>query len=237
MKAQSLPPKIRGFFKIFDSICFRHNYSQVFDDFLTIVMCCYSWGQQEPLYHQTIKRYNKGELNQFANLLGEMIMVHEKQTAGGGWFDLLGMVYEEITSRYKASAMGQFFTPPGICELIAKMQMVEISEKPLKINDPCSGSGRMLLACNDLYKGHYYVAQDKDRMCVKMTCINMMMHGLIGEVHEMNTLTMEHYQGYKINHTSFRSIQWIEKRAEVEEAKVIEEVKQPDDELKLNLLF
>lgn len=45
-----------------DYLSVRHGRSKVFNDFLTIVVCCLSMGKQEELYFKTIKPYTREEL-------------------------------------------------------------------------------------------------------------------------------------------------------------------------------
>jgi type I restriction enzyme M protein len=59
------------------------------------------------------------------------------------------------------------------------------------INEPCSGSGRMVLAANQVTKGNYYVCEDLDPICCKMTAINLCFHEIRGEVHCHDTLKMD----------------------------------------------
>lgn len=204
MKTQEVPPILRGFHKVFEKLCNRWDYGQVFDDFLSIGMCCFAWETEEDWYFEIIKRYDKKELDLFAQMMGEMMLVYDrfangKENKAGFWIDPLGMWYELICSKSKSQAMGQFFTPNGVCDMMAQM-LYEPKEEIQKINDPACGSGRILLSYHSLNPGKdIFIGQDKDFMCVKMTAINMYMHGMVGQVHHMNTLSMEYYTGFAIN--------------------------------------
>ena len=46
-----------------------------------------------------------------------------------------------------------------------------------------------LLSMHVLSPGNYYVAADLDLTCVKMTIANFLLHGVVGEVLWMNSLT------------------------------------------------
>lgn len=114
--------------------------------------------------------------------------------------DFFGMTYETMfQSKAKASTTGQFFTPPSICDLMA--DLVESKSKdggPIRVNDCCCGSGRLLLShyMKNSTPEHcgqsvgYYVAQDIDPVSCKMCALNMMAHGMIGEVHCQDTLLL-----------------------------------------------
>lgn len=106
----------------------------------------------------------------------------------GGWLDFFGSVYEEMyQSKSKASAMGQFFTPPAVSDLLARC--VDGSNDDL-VNDCACGSGRLLLAqwAKSDNKKAYYQGEDLDFQSVKMCALNLMVHGCRGRVIRHDTL-------------------------------------------------
>lgn len=182
---------------LFD-IGYRHSYDVVFNDFLTITICALGYGTNEERYFETIKRYNNAELQIFVKAfakLNEVYMSIDK----GQWIDPLGLIYEEITSKGKSSALGQFFTPVHICNLIAAIN--KPADWGAKINEPACGSGRMVLAMNAQAEGNEYICQDVDSICCKMTAINMSFHQMRGVVYHMDVLAQEAPRTtYVINH-------------------------------------
>lgn len=73
-----------------------------------------------------------------------------------GFCDVLGPVHQEVSSRGARAAMGQFFTPWGLCMLNAEMQMT--MDAPLRpdggrwsVCDPAVGSGALLLAARAVF--------------------------------------------------------------------------------------
>lgn len=106
----------------------------------------------------------------------------------GGWLDFFGEMYEEMyQSKSKASTLGQFFTPPGLCDLLAYCS--EPNEG--KINDCACGSGRTLLAgaaVSKFDRNNFYVGEDLDIVSVKMCALNLMIHGCRGRVVQHDTL-------------------------------------------------
>jgi len=106
-------------------------------------------------------------------------------------WDYLGEVYMQIASMSKSRALGQFFTPFHICEMMAKIQLGDINSsiqkaksesRRLSIMEPCVGSGSMLLACKKVIISqaglsgldHFeFFGQDIDPLCVKMCKIQM----------------------------------------------------------------
>ena len=109
----------------------------------------------------------------------------------GSFFDFFGDIYERMyQSNGKASQFGQFFTPPQIAELMARICQDE-NRKDYTCADPSGcGSGRMLLAhyAANKFSNCYYRADDLDIVSVKMCALNMMAHGMRGQVVQHDTL-------------------------------------------------
>lgn len=126
----------------------------------------------------------------------------------GTWLDFFGCIYEELfQSKYKASKIGQFFTPAAVCDLLAKCTTIRNNER-IHVNDCACGSGRTLLAqfAVDKYPSKaYYIADDIDEVSVKMCALNMMMHGMRGKVVQHDTLTNPVFYdlGYEINEVRY----------------------------------
>jgi hypothetical protein len=95
--------------------------------------------------------------------------------------DLLGPVYMQLASKWKQSGLGQFFTPWNIAIAMSEITFADQDiDRPIKVCDPCVGSGVMLLAARAVAtKRHGYLAasrvqvygQDIDRICVLMSRI------------------------------------------------------------------
>lgn len=137
----------------------------------------------------------------FCECYTDVVAYTAKETEKRGWCDAFGTLYEEkVKSGYKASKMGQFFTPEHLCGLLSEVTVEE--DKHAFAYDPCCGSGRLLLAAYakfDKSKFNYFVAGDLDGISCKMTAINMMMHGMFGIVERRNALTGEFFNGYIVN--------------------------------------
>ncbi|KAA2218253.1 N-6 DNA methylase [Maribacter flavus] len=199
VKTREVPRELKNFNSLFNSLIYRHDVSTIFDDFLTVFICCFARGTQEPLYFETIKRYNRKELDLFAKMMGELIILYAKAKNDDDWIDPLGDYYEVLAGQYKKSRLGQFFTPKPLCDLMAEISLTG-SSWGKTVNDCACGSGRMLLSSNKVVQGNYYVAQDLDPICCKMSAINLCMHGIRAEVHQMDTLRMtKPHRSYLIN--------------------------------------
>ena len=123
-----------------------------------------------------------------------------KQIENKGWFDAFGTIYEEkVKTGYKASSMGQFFTPAALCDGLARI----VADKSRTFtNDPACGSGRLPLAIwgqLDKDKFHYFMLGDIDPLSCKMSALNMMLHGMFGIVERRDALRMDFFGGYVIN--------------------------------------
>ena len=187
-------PSITDLYSVLESLARHRRFMEIFDDLLTIQLCCLAQQTEEELYLETIARYDKEVVRKvWPVAIGKLWQLYEYHvTVGGGWYDPLGRIFEEYSSRKGAGMMGQFFTPPGVCDLMARIT----APKPASgwVNDPAAGSGRGLLAHARLFPSNRlqcrYVAMDLDRMCVKMAAVNMAMHGMSGYSIHCNTLNM-----------------------------------------------
>ena len=196
----SLPFELKAFNNAFNTLVNKHEPTRIYDDFLTIVICCMARQTQEDLYLLTVKSYTREELNTFAKMFAELVIIYGENNAKHTWCDPLGDFYEELATRYKKSKLGQFFTPKSVCNLMAQFTH-QPNQWGLKINDPCVGSGRLLLAANHLAPGNYFVAQDLDPICCKMAAINLCFHNVRAEVHCMNSLGVDKpFNSYAVNY-------------------------------------
>lgn len=142
------------------------------------------------------------------HLFGIMMIWMEKVAAAmekGTWLDFFGGIYEEMfQSKGKASTLGQFFTPPAVCDMLAFC--TEPNEG--KILDCACGSGRALLAAGakrKFQRDNYYCGEDIDMACVKMCALNLMIHGCRGRVVQHDTLKepILYDYGFRLNDVRF----------------------------------
>lgn len=200
ISSRDIPNEIKSFWKLFEQLAYRHQYVTVFDDFLT--MCVFNFSLDDPNYKssrdEAMKKYDEKEHKLFNECFFEMLNCIKIQIVDHGekWFDFFGDLYQTISSNYKSSAMGQFFTPKHVVD--AMLQISNIP-KDATVSDPCCGSGRMLLATHVHSEGCFVYAQDLDLMCCKMTMLNFVFHGCNGEVVWSNSLDLYDYKkGWRI---------------------------------------
>ena len=95
----------------------------------------------------------------------------------------MGDMFMEKISR---GQHGQFFTPESICTLSAEILGVGDAEEGQTMNDPTSGSGRMLLKALQIArsKGREPIlyANDLSMTCAKMCLLNFLVNSVDGEV-------------------------------------------------------
>ncbi len=184
-----------------DKLAYRNgSYSDVFSDNLDYMLACFLTTGDKERAEQLQKKY-KGEYALFDQLLKEYIMCMNDVLGGNkSWYDGLGIIYETISSHWKSSALGQFFTP---CALVDAMTFMTLGEDDQgfgkRVLDNCCGSGRMLISAHAHAPGNYQFGSDIDPICTKMTAINMMLHGCVGEVSCMDSLAYTWKFGYRIN--------------------------------------
>lgn len=173
----------------------------VFDDWLTMIVCALAGGTMEAEYLTVVRRYgnsardadllNKDRpIDQLAAMFGELVTAMEARS------DILGDIFQGAITY---GENGQFFTPDCICDLMARMVAHDEGDTlKEKVCDPCCGSGRMLLATAKVNPHRYFVGQDVDHRCAKMTAINLALNGLYGESICGNSLSLEVRAAYRI---------------------------------------
>lgn len=170
---------------------------QTFNDFIDYCL----WAFGVPAKNWT---YKAGTGKAFYAVFCELIKEYQFGIACNTWCDPLGDCFMSLIKGI-AKYRGQYFTPVGICRLMAELtvnlcdngdkKLCGVFGKRTIISDPTCGSGRNLIAAKAIYaKGTeadqpYFVGEDIDELCCKMTAINLCMHGCYGEVICHDTLT------------------------------------------------
>jgi len=148
----------------------------------------YALERNEEKYMQTVRQMDKRAVTIASEIVG--ILMKALCYDYCIW-DYLGEVYMQIASMSKSKALGQFFTPFHICEMMARIQFGDVKglickaqteNRRVSIMEPCVGSGAMLLACKKVIiqeaglsgLDHFeFFGQDIDPVCVKMCRIQM----------------------------------------------------------------
>jgi len=91
--------------------------------------------------------------------------------------DLLGAAYEYLIGQFADSAGkkgGEFYTPRSVVRLMVRLA----DPKPgMRVYDPCSGSGGMLIAANRAASGLELYGQEANGAAWSMARMNMILHG------------------------------------------------------------
>lgn len=191
-------PELIEAVKLLDILAYSRSYSEIFSDLIDWMTWQYLLIQTED---NPLEKYKEKERKLFIDIW-QVIHTEVKKRVGmwtgnlKDWYDPLGRFYETITSRHKSGAMGQFFTPPSIVDVMTQMTIHPNSEKNLhRIYDPTCGSGRMGLAAASFCMANqvpcWITMVDIDPICTKMSAINMAMHGVVGEIICMNSLDVD----------------------------------------------
>ncbi len=187
-------------------ISLGHKYDtyKIFTDFVTMVAITinnrlnYS-GEKEQQYLKIINQYTEEEQQIFIKMFASLINGLDNVQFN----DVLGKVYEELNLSNKFK--GQFFTPPHLCDLMAKITLDKDVKEQIKnkgytsVSDPACGSGRLLYSyLKEMYlnnidysKKVYVEAQDVSELCCYMTYIQLSLYGANGKVVIGNTLSNE----------------------------------------------
>lgn len=183
---------------IYGKMLGRNDGYQVFLDFLDWVIANFNINP-----HFKFKwrgKYSDEEKGMFFKLFTELVKeISEALDKGKGYYDFLGEFYEDtVQSSYKASNMGQFFTPHDVSDLMVRL-VNDGHDEVRSVYDCAAGSGRMLLAHHAECPEDIIVAWELDEVSAKMCVINFLLHGVRGSVCCMNSLSREFYFGFKVN--------------------------------------
>ena len=103
---------------------------------------------------------------------------------GDNKIDFFGDAYEFLINNYAANAGksgGEFFTPPNVSKLIAKLAM-HGQDKVNKIYDPAVGSGSLLLQAKDEFDKHIieegFYGQEVNHTTYNLARMNMFLHNV-----------------------------------------------------------
>jgi len=198
-------PEWAEFKKCFDSIAGHNHRYDVFRDFVTIAAISYHnavfRGERrdtlESEYLAIVKRYSRDDVQNFACLLANLVRIIDVEP-----WDALGQLYMELEVHNETA--GQFFTPPEISELMARLihgeQFKRIESEPfITLHEPACGAGGMILAfvklvieqkANPAHK-LWVEAWDIDRTVALMCYLQLSLWNVPAKIVVGNTLTQE----------------------------------------------
>lgn len=195
-------PKEWGeFVRAFNGIAKQHHRYEVFRDFVTVsaIALHNALHQVESLeteYLSIVGRYSREEADELTRLFARLVVLLESEPR-----DVLGQLYMELD--LGNANTGQFFTPPEMSELLARLSYSEKWQTPtpafVTLSDPACGGGGMVLAFVKVMLSHghnparhvWVQAQDIDRTAALMCFVQMALWNVPGVVIVGNTLTAE----------------------------------------------
>ena len=192
---------IKDFVKILESIKSSKNNYEVFNDWLIMsAAALYSWKKDQAVeneYMEIAKQYTKEDLEKHSQLLIIITNALEEKEQ-----DFLGQIFFELN--LTNARTGQFFTPYNISKMMAEMTIGDTvlpDNKLLRINEPCCGSGGMVIASIEVLKRHgfnyqqnaYFIVNDIDARCARMAYIQLSLLAAPAVIWCGNTLTLETY--------------------------------------------
>ena len=187
----------------FSELIKQHDHTVVFNDFLAYCVDQFRVDNNPP--HFNHDKYNKEEYSLFYDLFQQLIQKTNQVLNGHdtvGWFDMLGVFYEDtVQSKWKAGDKAQFFTPVNVCEILAELSLPKNSDvdEVLTVYDSACGSSRTLLAYHVRRPFDICVGGDLDHISCLMSVINFILHGVKGVVLNMDSLSGEFYGAWKVN--------------------------------------
>ncbi|KUJ74542.1 type I restriction endonuclease subunit M [Thiomicrospira sp. XS5] len=119
-------------------------------------------------------------------------LIQDIPTDGRQGYDVLGFVYEYLISMFAANAgkkAGEFYTPHEISVLKSELIAHHLKDNDeIKIFDPCSGSGSLLINIGESVAKHIddknniqYYAQELKENTYNLTRMNLIMRGILVE--------------------------------------------------------
>lgn len=177
-----------------------YSPSIIFDDWIKLMALTLAnnphifedktWEYREQQYLDTMKKYNKSEIEKFIHMYAILIELFESKIC-----DYLGEIY--MKCEMGNGRLGQFFTPFHLSELTGKMVGLKSNENGIyEVYEPTCGGGGMILAYAKYLQdeGINYqqkmkvVAQDLDWRGVYMTYVQCSILGIKAKVCQGDTL-------------------------------------------------
>ena len=179
----------------------KHRYD-VFRDFVILAATSlhnstHKDEAREAEYLQVIAGYSAEDQQLFPKLLGQLIQLLDPTPA-----DVLGPIYLELDVANRDQ--GQFFTPPDVSYLMAKMtwgeELANCDRPFITLGEPACGAGGMVLAFvrimieNGQNPAEKLWVQciDVDRLAALMCYVQLTLWNVPGEVIVGNTISWQH---------------------------------------------
>lgn len=167
----------------------------VFADFCKMSACALAMGKREEEYLEVARNYTRDELSDISRALSMLVQEMEKNP----FTDILGPFYLECAAHSSKQARGEFYTPPEISKLMARIlfdvEAIKAAGKPIIMNEPACGAGGMVLAAAELFAPDSVdllrvTAQDINPVATDMAYINLTLWGIPARIILGDTIRM-----------------------------------------------
>jgi type I restriction-modification system DNA methylase subunit len=204
MSAAKPPPG--DFRAILEQLSHRHDTRHVFDAFTRFAACALAAQTREAEYLEEVKRWQKPDVDLFAEALGALI--NEMETKP--FEDIIGGCYMDFALSSKGQQWnGEFHTPKTICDFMAQMILGDVeslpAEGPITVCEPACGAGAMILSvaqvCPPAARRRLRVtAIDINRTACDMAFINTTLWGVPTRIIHGNSLSNEFWAAWSNIH-------------------------------------
>lgn len=200
-KEQFAYPASEHLFKQLEHLSQHSGVSRAaaFEDWLTAMVCALAAETKEWEYLAMVERHKAGKAGRrgvdlMGQMFGQLVNAMTESDA-----DVLGDLFQGSITY---GENGAYFTPESVTKLLAQMSIDPDARpengKPILVNDPCCGTGRMLLEASNINPYVELVGQDIDARCTKITAINLGLRGRYGWVLCGNSLSGDTKFAYRI---------------------------------------
>lgn len=113
-------------------------------------------------------------------LADKLMKIYDPEVLRSDYYDHLGEMYlEKLVGTRQAQERGQFLTPMNVAESMAAMTIGQ-TDKPIRVLDPCVGTGRLLMAAHKTAPNALLFGADIDLRALQIAFANFAIHGISG---------------------------------------------------------
>lgn len=192
-KKHDIPSEVKELDTLISSFAYKYGLDRItiFRDFLRFVIN--GWTLPGfPGYSDW--RYTPEQNALFGEMHNAWIRIMDGRLKREVFFDAFARLHPVYSGSWDRKLKGQFMTPPHISQLMAEMAPVD-NTRTGNVMDPAGGSGGLLLASHTRNPRNFHVSMDVDHtMCLQAVC-NFIIHGVVGMVVCINSLTLKDFRG------------------------------------------
>ncbi len=115
-----------------------------------------------------------------SKLANSLMQTYDPELLRSDYYDHLGEMYlEKLVGTRQAQERGQFLTPMNVADSMAAMTIGQ-TDKPVRVLDPCVGTGRLLMAAHKQAPNALLFGVDVDLRALRIAFTNFAIHGISG---------------------------------------------------------